>query len=145
MKSFISIPIRTTFIILILFQGLHSIEEYIGKLWKIFSITELFRNFVFGNIETCFIVINIGLFIFGLWCWLVPVRRNYIFARKLIWFWIVIEMMNGIGHSILAIYKRAYIPGVATSPILLITAVYLIHQLLRNGPGLLERNDKHEK
>ncbi len=119
---------------LVLIQGLHSVEEYAGRLWEVFPPAKFLTSLVSGNPETGFLVINIGLFIFGLVCWSIPVRRNYVSARGLIWFWIVIEMINGVGHPIWALYDRAYTPGVATAPILLIIAVYLSQQLLSPEP-----------
>lgn len=127
--------IRMTFLILVLIQGLHSIEEYFGRLWEVFLPAKLLSNLVSENPETGFLIINIGLFIFGLLCWLVAVRKNYLIARGLIWFWVVLETINGIGHSVWALYERAYVPGVATAPILLILAVYLSRLLLRLDPG----------
>ena len=38
---------KTTFLILILLQGLHSIEEYIGKLWDVFPPVKYFTSLFF--------------------------------------------------------------------------------------------------
>ena len=130
--------IRIAFLILVLIQGLHSVEEYFGKLWKIFPPARLLSSLVSKNLETGFLLINIGLFLFGLWCWLLPIRRNYLFAPALIWFWIVIEMINGIGHPVWALYEGAYVPGVVTAPVLLILAVYLSRELVMTKHGILD-------
>ena len=128
--------VRTTFLILVLVQGLHSVEEFYGKLWEVFPPARLLSSLVAENLKTGFLLINIGLFIFGLWCWLLPIRRNYLYAPILIWFWIVIEMINGIGHPFWALYEGGYVPGLVTAPILLMQAVYLSRQLLRNDSRL---------
>ena len=128
--------VRTTFLILVLVQGLHSVEEFYGKLWEVFPPARLLSSLVAENLKTGFLLINIGLFIFGLWCWLLPIRRNYLYAPILIWFWIVIEMINGLGHPFWALYEGGYVPGLVTAPILLMQAVYLSRQLLRNDSRL---------
>ena len=122
--------VSITFLILVLVQGAHSIEEYFGQLWEVFPPAKFVSSLLSENLEKGFLIVNLGLFIFGLWCWFFPVRRNYSFALILIWFWIVIEMINGVGHPLWALYNRAYVPGVATAPVLLILAIYLSQQLL---------------
>jgi len=121
--------IKLIFLMLVLVQGLHSIEEYLGKLWEDFQPAKILSGLVSNNLEKGFLIINIGLFIFGIWSWAIPVRKNYSIARSLIWFWIFLEMINGIGHPILAIYERSYVPGIATAPVLFILAVYLFREL----------------
>ena len=118
------------FLILVLVQGLHSVEEYIGRLWEIFPPARFLTSLFFQNLEIGFIIINIGIFIFGMWCWCFQVLRNYSYALGLIWFWIIIEIINGIGHSFWALYERAYVPGVVTALILLILSIYLLRRLL---------------
>jgi len=122
--------IKIFFLILVLVQGLHSAEEYIGKLWETFQPAKFLIGFLFKNQQTTFLIINIGVLIFGIWCWLFPVLRNYSYARVLIWIWVLIEMMNGIGHSFWSLYEEKFIPGVATAQVLLILSVYLFWQLL---------------
>ena len=121
--------IKIAFLMLVLIQGMHSVEEYFGKLWKVFQPAKILSGLVSKNLETGFLIINIGLFIFGIWSWAIPVRKDYSIARIIIWIFIVIELINGIGHPIWAIYERSYVPGVATAPILLILAVYLFNEL----------------
>ncbi|GJM04573.1 MAG: hypothetical protein DHS20C09_05640 [marine bacterium B5-7] len=122
--------IKWTFLILVLVQGLHSIEEYVGKLWENFPPARVLCSLVSDNLETGFLIINIGLFVFGLWCWLFPIRKNYFYAQFLVWFWIVLELINGIGHPIWTILQKAYTPGVLTAPILLVIAIILLHNQL---------------
>lgn len=113
--------ISSTFMLLVLAQGLHSIEEYIGRLWEVFLPAQFVSGLVSDNLETGFLALNIGLFIFGLICWLVFNR----FTSAFIWFWIVLEMVNGISHIFFALLRMAYFPGVLTAPILLVLAIKL--------------------
>ena len=121
---------KRIFLVLVLVQGLHSIEEYIGKLWENFPPARILSSLVSENLETGFLIINIGLFIFGLWCWLFPIRRNYFYPQILIGFWIFIELINGIVHPIWTIMQKAYTPGVLTAPILLVIAIILLKEQL---------------
>lgn len=118
------------FLILVLVQGMHSIEEYVGKLWETFPPARVLCSLVSDNLANGFLVINIGLFVFGWWCWLFPVRKNYSYARLLIGFWIAIELINGIGHPIWTFMQKTYTPGTLTAPILLVISLVLIRKLL---------------
>lgn len=76
-------------------------------------------------------LINMSLFAFGLRCVLWPVRRGWPVEVFLAWIWVVIELINGIGHPLWSLREGAYTPGLGTAPILLALAVYLAHQLRR--------------
>ena len=78
--NFMDNRIKITFLILVLIQGLHSIEEYFGRLWKVFPPARLLCNLVSENPESGFLIINILIFIFGLLCWLITVHKNYLFC-----------------------------------------------------------------
>jgi hypothetical protein len=111
---------HTAFGALVLAQSLHSIEEYVGRL------------------ERGFIVANVALVAFGLWCWWWPVRRGWPSAVPLAWAWVAIETINGIGHPLWTLRLAGYTPGVGTAPILLALAIYLANQLWqveRHAPG----------
>ncbi|NER12865.1 HXXEE domain-containing protein [Leptobacterium flavescens] len=117
--------VKIRFLILVLVQALHSTEEYIGKLWEVSAPAEYLSGLISSDIETGFLVINVGLFVFGIFCWLFIVRTNHRFAPFFIWFWIVLEIVNGLGHLLWSFYEKNYIPGLWTAPFLLIAAVYL--------------------
>jgi hypothetical protein len=51
---------KTVFLILVLAQGLHSIEEYIGRLWEVFPPTKYLVLFSSGK-KRIFILSWIGL------------------------------------------------------------------------------------
>tara|TARA_R110002096_G_C14464984_1_gene712614 strand:- start:533 stop:943 length:411 start_codon:yes stop_codon:yes gene_type:complete len=127
--------IKETFLILVLVQGLHSIEEYVGKLWENFPPARVLCSLVSDNLVTGFLIINIGLFVFGLLCWLFPIRKNYFYAQFLVWFWIVLELINGIGHPIWTIVQKAYTPGILTAPFLFVIAIILLRKQLNEKPN----------
>ena len=81
------------------------------------------------DLERGFITLNIALITFGLWCFIWPVRGQWSSAIPLVWFWIVVEVVNGIGHPLWSLTQLGYTPGVATAPILLFLALYMAWQL----------------
>ena len=120
---------QATFAALILGQAAHSIEEYSGRLWVSFPPARLVSGLISDDLERGFLIGNIALVAFGLWCWIWPVRRERPLAVPLAWAWVAIEVINGIGHPLWTLRQRGYTPGVATAPLLLILAIYLAWQL----------------
>lgn len=123
--------IKTPFLLLVLVQALHSIEEYYGRLWEVFAPAKFISSLVSNDHEKGFVIINIGLFIAGMLIWLAAVRNNSS-AIIPVWVLTILEMINSIGHSIWAVMEKNYVPGVATAPFLLILAIYLVTQLKTN-------------
>ena len=121
------------FLFLILAQGAHSIEEYVTKLYEVFAPARFASSLVSNDLSLGFLVVNAALVTFGLWCWAVPVRSGWHAARGLVWFWTILELGNGIGHSALALSRGGYFPGVATAPLLLLLAGWLAVLQVRQG------------
>ena len=127
---------RLTFGALVGVQALHSIEEYVGRLWESFPPARFLAGLVSPDREIGFLVINIGLVAFGVWCWLVPVRRQWRSAEPLMVVWILMQCINGVGHPIWSLVQRSYTPGVITAPLLLVLAVALAVQLAKSRTSL---------
>jgi len=123
--------IKVAFGALVVAQTAHSIEEYVGRLWESFPPARFVAGLISSDRELGFIVINSALVAFGLWCLLFPVRRDWSSAAGLMWFWIVIETINGAGHLIWTLRQGGYTPGVLTAPILLVTALYLAFKTVK--------------
>src|SRR2546423_15369602 len=104
---------------LVLAQLAHSTEEYVGKLWESFPPARFLTGLISSDREFGFIVINGALVAFGLWCLLFPVRKDWPSAAGFIWFWIVLETINGIGHPAWTFRQGGNTPGALTAPILL--------------------------
>jgi len=128
--------IKILFLILVLVQGLHSFEEYIGRLWENFPPATILCSLVSENLNTGFLIINTGLFIFGILCWVLPIRKNYSYANLLIWFWIILELINGIGHPVWTFMQKGYTPGIITAPILFLIAIALLKEQLNKNKKL---------
>lgn len=125
--------IRSTFFALVVLQIAHSIEEYVGRLWESFPPAMFLTGLVSSNREAGFIILNTALILFGIWCAAVPVRRDWAAAPALMWFWVVIQIINGIGHPMWSAAQHSYTPGVITAPLLLATALVLAVQLSRRS------------
>jgi hypothetical protein len=110
---------------LVLTQAAHSAEEYLGRLWESFPPARFISGLVSQDLERGFLILNIALVGFGFWCFLWPVRHNWPLATTLAWIWVVMEVINGIGHPLWSLRQGGYTPGVATAPLLLLLAINL--------------------
>lgn len=119
----------TRFGALVVAQAAHSIEEYVGRLWDTFPPARYLTGLVSQDREWGFIVINVTLVLFGIWCLLFPVRRHWPSAVTFAWIWVVLEVVNGIGHPLWSIQARGYTAGVATAPALLLLALWVARAL----------------
>jgi hypothetical protein len=124
--------ISINFLLIALVQGLHSIEEFFGKLWEVYPPATFLSGLVSTNLKTGFIIINVSLFIILMLTWLTTFSKSYS-TRGILWIWIILETINGIGHIIWAIIERSYEPGLTTAPILLGLALWLARLLTKSG------------
>jgi hypothetical protein len=122
-------PVTTTFLLLVTVQALHSIEEYRGWLYDVFPPARLVSGLISADRERGFLIANIAFVGFGLWCYLWPIRHRWRSASALMWLWVVVEMVNGVGHPAWSLVQGGYTPGVATAPFLLVLALVLAYQL----------------
>jgi hypothetical protein len=109
----------------------HSVEEYCGRLYDVFPPARYLSGLISSDRQLGFVIINVALAGFGLWCFFFPLRRRWPAALPLAWIWVGIELINGIGHPLWSLREGGYTPGLATAPLLLILALYLGRQLLR--------------
>jgi hypothetical protein len=121
--------------LLILAQAAHSIEEYYGRLWETFPPARFVAGLISQDLELGFLVANVVIATFGVWCFLWPVSRSWRSATAIAFVWAVIELINGIGHPLWALRQRGYAPGVATAPILLVRSLTLFSQLRKIREG----------
>lgn len=124
-----------TFLALVTAQAAHSLEEYLGRLWKVFAPAQVLTGLVSENREIGFVIINVTIIAFGFWCFLWPVRRRWRSAAAFAWCWVVVELVNGVGHPVWSLRQRAYTPGVVTALLLLVLAAFVAWQLVRNPDG----------
>jgi hypothetical protein len=113
---------------LVLAQAAHSVEEYVGRLWESFPPARFVSGLVSPDLERGFVIVNLSLVAFGLWCVLWPARRGGPSARALAWMWVAVELVNGVGHPLWSLREGGYTPGVATAPVLLLLAIWLARE-----------------
>ena len=123
---------QKAFLALIVAQAAHSVEEYSFALYEVFPPARFVSSLLSSDLGTGFAVVNGLIVAFGAWCYLYPVRSRWTSARVLAWLWVAIELANGAGHLVLALQARGYFPGAVTAPILLLLAIGLAAQLLRD-------------
>jgi hypothetical protein len=116
---------RATIAALVIAQAAHSVEEYCGRLYEVFPPARFVTGLISQNLRLGFVIFNASLVAFGAWCWLGPVRRRTPSLAGVTWLRVVIELINGVGHSLWSIQEMRYTPGVATAPVLLVLAIAL--------------------
>jgi len=124
-RELIDIRTKYAFLALIVTQAIHSAEEYLSHLYEVLPPARFASELVSNDLATGFLILNVLLILFGIWCYIARVRKNHPSAKFWIWPWIIIELGNGIAHPVLAILRGGYFPGVITAPILLLIAIYL--------------------
>jgi hypothetical protein len=120
---------QAVFGVLVLAQAAHSVEEYVGRLWESFPPARFVSGLISPDLEFGFLVVNVLLVTFGIWCFAWPVRRGWSSAVPLAWGWVTVEVINGIGHPLWTLRQGGYTPGVATAPVLFVLALYMAFQL----------------
>ena len=129
---------QRAFVLLILAQAAHSLEEYVARLYDVFPPARFLSSLFSDDLRTGFVIANVLLISFGLWCWAVLVRRGWPSALGLAWFWAVLELTNGAIHLGLAVVRGGYFPGVLTAPLLIATGAWLSKCLSQQeGPATL--------
>jgi hypothetical protein len=122
--------IRIAFAGLLAAQAAHSIEEYVAKLYDVFPPARVVSSVFSDDLRKGFIIANVLLISAGLWCWAIPVRRGRPSATAFAWFWAALEIVNGTVHSIVAIARLGYFPGVLTAPLLIASGAWLSMSLI---------------
>ena len=121
------------FLLLIVAQALHSIEEYVFALWEVLAPARFLSGLLSDEPAFGFAVINTTIVALGIWSYLCPVRRNSAFAVPVAWFWIVLEAGNGVGHLLFALQAGGYFPGMYTAPLLLLFSGLLATRMMRSS------------
>ena len=121
------------FLMLVLVQAAHSIEEFAFRLWEVLAPARFVSRALSVDPQVGFAIANIALLLFGLLCWLGPVRRGTAWGRPLMWGWAIVEFANGCAHIALAAVAGGYFPGLYTAPLLILASGWLVARLVRPG------------
>ena len=120
---------RAAFLILVLVQAAHSVEEYSTRLYDRLAPAHYVSDLIGSDRRIGFAIFNIALVAFGLWCCFGPVRGGTRGGPALAWLWAVLEFVNGIAHLVWAAIAGSYGPGLWTAPLLVIAALRLAWSL----------------
>ena len=126
--------IRAAFLVLVLLQALHSVEELLLKFYEVFPPMALLYRDAPSLARPAFIVSNVVLVGAGLVCWrrwVWPGRRG---ARTVVWVWVGVEAFNVAAHCVWAVAAGGYNPGLVTGLGLVPVVACLIY-LLRRAPA----------
>lgn len=107
------------FLVLMLAQAAHSVEEYVFRLYEVFPPARFLSGLISTNNAVGFAIGNTLLVSFGAWCYVARVRRNRPAGVSWAWFWTWLEAANGAMHLLMAASRGEYFPGAATAPLLL--------------------------
>jgi hypothetical protein len=127
------VPVRAVFLLLVAVQAVHSVEEYVWRLYDALAPARYVSTLLGLDPARGFAIVNVALFAFGLWCYWARVRPGRRAWRALAWFWAVLEIANGLGHGALALAAGGYFPGLATAPALLAVGAWLAFRLAKDA------------
>ena len=125
MGSALSPRASAVFLALVCVQAVHSVEEYRNRLYEVLAPARAVSGLISPDRRVGFVIFNAALVAFGLWCWLVPIRRGRPAARRLAWAWVILEAANGTVHVAWALSAGSYRPGLYTAPLLIAAAMFL--------------------
>ena len=120
------------FLVLLIFQALHSLEEYKTQLYDRLASARFISSLVSHDLRVGFAIFNLGILALGLLSYRLVASSTSRAAFVVAWIWVVVEIGNGVGHVALAVDARGYFPGVLTAPLLLAVAVALAVLLSRD-------------
>ena len=127
---------RLLFLLLVITQIAHSVEEYVTRLYEVFAPARFVSGLVSDDLAIGFVIINTVVIAIGIGCYVGPVRTGH-GAWLVAWWWTVIELANGIAHIFFAVLAKGYFSGAVTAVVLVGVASSLAFSLRadeRGGP-----------
>jgi hypothetical protein len=122
--------IRYAFLLLVLMQTLHSLEEYYFSVWTVLAAARFASSLISDNLALGFLIINTAVVLLGFWTYLYPVSRQWASWGLFLWSWSAIELANGMAHIVFAVQAQGYFPGLYTAPLLLLCSCYIGFRML---------------
>jgi Protein of unknown function with HXXEE motif len=118
------------FLLLVITQAVHSVEEYVTRLFDVFAPARFVSGLVSEDLALGFAVVNAAFVGVGAWCYVGPVRAGGVAGQIAAAVWIAVELANGAGHLAIAAASGAYFSGSLTAVLLVVTAACLAFSLL---------------
>lgn len=105
--------------------------RYVTRLWEVWMPAQFLTGLVSRSDPVFgFLVINVSLVALGFLCYLVVVRPARPSARAWIWFWVSLESVNGVGHTLWAATELAYRSGLVTALPFLVLVPLIAKELI---------------
>ncbi len=123
--------IQYGFLALAVLQTLHSLEEFLFRLWEHLAPARFLSSLISDDLPLGFAIFNLAIIAFAFWCYFVPVRNASSSARIIVLFWAILEVLNGVGHIGFGLSSGGYFPGLYTAPFVLLIGIALLSQLAR--------------
>ena len=123
--------IKTAFLLMIIMQAIHSVEEFIFKLYDVFPPMQFIYRQAPSLAKPAFVAFNLLLILCGLVCffyWVRPAREG---AKGVIWVWVVIQLATVAGHVIWVALSGGYHPGLATVGLFIPVVAYVMYAMRR--------------
>jgi hypothetical protein len=118
------------FLLLVIAQAAHSVEEYVTRLFEVFAPARFVSGLVSEDLALGFAVVNAAFVGIAAWCYVGPVRAGGVAGRIAAVVWVVIELSNGLGHVAIAAANGRYFSGSLTGGVLVVVATCLAFSLL---------------
>jgi Protein of unknown function with HXXEE motif len=116
---------KLLFLLLLIVQAAHSVEEYVTRLFDVFAPARFIGGLMSDDLAFGFAIANIVLIAIFAWCYVVAVRAGGRAGRFVAIIWVAIELVNGVGHTTLSVLNRGYFSGAVTAVFLLVAATSL--------------------
>lgn len=121
--------VRLAFLLLIVVQAAHSFEEFAYRLFDVLAPARFVSGLFSDDLARGFVIANTLLVLFFVWSYVARIRPVHPRGRAFAWGWGLLELGNGISHSLMAVRAGGYFPGVFTAPLLIVISFYLLRRL----------------
>src|SRR5688500_15975469 len=88
------VKVRRAFLILLLAQAAHSVDEYVFRLYDGFLPARFLSGLVSSDLQIGFAVLNGAFLVFGMWCYLARVRPGHPSAPTWAWPWVALHLVR---------------------------------------------------
>lgn len=85
---------RIVFLVLIIVEAAHSIEEYFADIFEVLAPARFVSGLFSSDLGAGFAIFNVLLVAVGVWCFFGPVLHRIRWARTMAWIRVVLEPFN---------------------------------------------------
>ena len=132
------------FILLIIAQCAHSVEEVYFDLWSVLEPARYISSLLNSDLELGFIIGNIMVVFVGILSASYLFRPNRSFSKIIILSWVIIELVNFSVHVGMAVKRGGYFPGLYTAPFLLHFSALLLVGVFTGVNKQVSPNNKRQ-